>query len=68
MAQPRRHAAVVTMTERAFTRLPARTQPGDQVTLTDGRQGTVDTCQVADDLRDTKCTVLINPEPEHTDA
>ncbi len=35
-------------------------RPGDQVTLPDGRSGVVDTAELAEDLRDAKCTVLLD--------
>ncbi len=45
---------------RVFARLPAATRPGDRVTFPDGRSGVVDTAKLADDLRDAKCTVLLD--------
>ena len=46
--------------ERVFDRLPLPVKPGDRVTLSDGRTGTVETAKIADDLRDAKCVVKLD--------
>jgi hypothetical protein len=46
-------------TERVFARLALPVRPGDRVTFSDGQVGIVDTVKIADDLRDAKCTVLM---------
>jgi hypothetical protein len=53
---------IVADVERVFARITAcpLPRPGDRVTLSSGEVGVVDTAQLADDLRDTKCTVLID--------
>lgn len=47
------------MSLRVFARLPATTRPGDRVTLSLG-VGTVDTAHLSEDLRDAKCTVILD--------
>lgn len=48
-----------------FARLPASTRPGDKITFPEWR-GTwiVDTAKLADDGRDTKCTLILESEVE----
>lgn len=48
------------MTKRVFDRLPPTVKPGDRVTLSDGRTGTVETAKLASDLRDAKCVVKLD--------
>jgi hypothetical protein len=45
---------------RVFARLPLPVRPGDDVTLSDGTRGVVETASVADDLRDAKCVVVLD--------
>jgi|GEM_PF-6006771 len=49
--------------ERVFARIASRPlpRPGDHVTLPDGSTGVVETAKPADDLRDAKCVVLLDP-------
>lgn len=58
------------MRERVFSRLGPGVRPGDRVTFTDdgnthahfvGRTGMVETAKLAEDCRDTKCVVILDP-------
>lgn len=51
-----------------FARLPMPIQPGDHVDLGEHwGLGVVQTAKVADDLRDAKCVVRLDEEPEDDD-
>jgi hypothetical protein len=48
--------------KRIFTRLAPTARPGDRVFTEEYGWGTVDTAKVADDLRDSKCTVILDAD------